>query len=236
MISHEPEARFVVIRAGNPAGLARGTRLLEVRQFEHWDHQGCIPSIRTLLVEFRVLDGERAGEVISEVLEQGYEDDPPWSGPRPDWFAREHPLPPMDPSDPAVVHILERAARLTIDEATALAAAVRAEPDLVGLARAALDEHQAWLNSWAMFDHWADPTVEMADARRRVETALGVGSQWWGALVPDDGSVAWGAATAAALAVLGSGRAVSGRPRFREPWERVLGDGVGRPAGSETPP
>lgn len=132
-------------------------------------------------------------------------------------------LPPMDPSDPAVTAILERAGRLTADEAAALAAAVRAEPDLLDLARAAFDEHQAWLNSWAMFDHWANPAVEMSQARLAVASALGLARRWQDGLAPDDGSVEWGAATAVALAVLGSGRAVSAAARFRGPWERVLG-------------
>ncbi len=214
---------FIVVRADNPARLSAGTRLAEVRRFEHFDNQGCIPTIRSQLVELRVLDGERAGEVITEVLEQGYEDRPLWSGAPPPWFAPYHDLPPMDPSDPAVTAILERAAHLTADEAASLAAAVRAEPDLLDRARAALDEHQAWLNSWAMFDHWANPAVEMSEARLVVAAALGSAPRWQDGLVPDDGSVEWGAATAVALAVLGSGRAVSAAASFRAPWESALG-------------
>ena len=66
MLASHPHARrrlmgpsFLVVRADNPAHLPLGTRLAEVRRFEHWEHHGCIPSIRSLVVELRVLDGAR---------------------------------------------------------------------------------------------------------------------------------------------------------------------------------
>lgn len=68
--------------------------------------------------------------------------------------------PPVDPPDLAVVAILDRAARLTVEEATALDAAVRVRANLVTLAAEVLTEHQRWLNSWAMFDHWSHPSME----------------------------------------------------------------------------
>jgi hypothetical protein len=138
-------------------------------------------------------------------------------------------LPETNPSDSAVAAILDRARRLTPDEARALDAAVRRLPDLASLAKLVLEEHSLWLNQWAMFYNWAHPSSEMREARLIVAQALGtVPAQPPDALEPDDGSVGWGAATAAAYAVLGSGRAwySSGQephlPRLREPWERAV--------------
>ena len=148
--------------------------------------------------------------------------------------------PDTDPSDPAVAAILDRARRLTADEARALDAAVRERPDLESLAALVLEDHRRYLNRWGMFYNWPDPYQEMVEARLRVAGALGSVAPeqltWAGpgdraeiaatrrpdALEPDDGSVGWGAASAAAYAVLGSGRA-SDEPRLKEPWERILG-------------
>ncbi len=88
-------------------------------------------------------------------------------------------------------------------------------------ALAALDEHQRWKNQWAMFDHWPDPAIEMAWARDRVCAALGHTVRSHRALEPDDGTIAWGAATAAAYAVLAAGRA--GAPAgLRAAWDAVI--------------
>jgi hypothetical protein len=121
-----------------------------------------------------------------------------------------------------VVAILDRAGQLTHQEARALNAAIRERPDLEDLAALILDAHQRYLNYWAMFDNWAHPYDEMVEARRRVAVALGsVPARPLLGLQPDDGSVDWGAATAAAYAVLGSGLA-SAEPRLKEPWELVM--------------
>lgn len=129
--------------------------------------------------------------------------------------------PPMDPPDPPVARILERAARLTAAEAAALDAAVRSLPPGAEAARLALEDHQRWKNSWAMFDHWADPWIEMAWARQRVDAALGLPDRHHEPVEPDDGTVAWGAATAAAYAVLAAGRAGAVRS-FRTAWDAVI--------------
>lgn len=130
-------------------------------------------------------------------------------------------------SKPDVVAILDRASRLTGEEAQALDREVRKRPDLASLAASVLEEHQGWLNSWAMFDHWAHPTDEMIEVRRRVAVALGLQvPKHAGGLVPDDGSVFWGAATAAACAVLAAGNArysVGVVSLLQEPWQSVLG-------------
>jgi hypothetical protein len=133
----------------------------------------------------------------------------------------------MDPPDPAVIEILDRAGRLTLEEATALDAALRARPNLVALAAEVLDNHQRWLNSWAMFDHWSAPSWEMGEARRRVAAALGLSpANYVPALDPADGSVRWGASTATACAVLAVGRArysAGGElALLEEPWSEVL--------------
>ena len=119
-----------------------------------------------------------------------------------------------EPPAPAVAAVLERAGRLTADEARRLDAALRRGPDLETLARLVLEDHQRWLNLWAMFDHWSHPSDEMAEARARVAAALGAAApgRQWRAFEPDDGSTAWGAATAAAYAVLASGHACA------DPW------------------
>jgi hypothetical protein len=132
----------------------------------------------------------------------------------------------MNPPDLAVVAILDRAARLTLEEATALDAAVRAQANLAMLAAEVIAEHRRWLNSWAMFDHWSHPSLEMAEARQRVAVALGGSTApiAYVALEPDDGSVRWGASTAAACAVLAIGRArysVEMPPQLGEPWSQV---------------
>ena len=130
-----------------------------------------------------------------------------------------------DSPDPAVIAILDRAGRLTTDEARRLDAALRQGPDLEPLALLVLDDHQRYLNEWAMFDHWSHPSDEMAEARDRVAKALGMGvaDRRRRALEPDDGSIAWGAATAAAYAALASGRACA-EPRFLAAWVSVLGE------------
>jgi hypothetical protein len=116
--------------------------------------------------------------------------------------------PPMDPPDPPVAAVLDRAARLTLEEAVALDAALRANPPILDI-QAIVDEHQRYLNYWAMFDHWPHPSVEMRWARERVDAALGLAPRSHAGPEPQpaDGTVAWGAGTAAALAVLASGRA-----------------------------
>lgn len=142
------------------------------------------------------------------------------------------PLPEStDPSDPSVAAILDRAVCLTDEEARPLDAAVREGPDLEPLAQMVMDDHQRYLNNWAMFDCWSHPWDEMVEARTRVAFALGYSTTARPVAVePDDGTVAWGAATAAAYAVLGSGRACA-EPRLREAWERVIdtADPIARP-------
>jgi hypothetical protein len=128
----------------------------------------------------------------------------------------------MDPSNPAVMRILECAARLTAEEVRQLDAAVRRRPGLVLEAYRVLEEHQRFLNATAMFDHWPDPALEMAEARRRVAAALGeVPDRAFRPVEHDDGTALWGAATAAACAVLGSGRA-SSMKALRAAWEDVI--------------
>jgi len=126
---------------------------------------------------------------------------------------------------PAVTAILDRARRLTTDEARRLDAALRQGPDLEPLARLVLDDHQRYLNEWAMFDHWSHPWDEMVEARLRVATALGTAApdRRLSALEPDDGSIVWGAATAAAYAALASGYACA-EPRLLAAWVSVLGE------------
>lgn len=127
----------------------------------------------------------------------------------------------MDPPDPEVAAILERPARLTAAEIAALDAEVRSLPSADAWARRQLDAHQLWKNQWAMFDHWPDPAIEMGWARRRVYSALGLPDRHHDPIEPDDGTVAWGAATAAAYAVLAAGRAGAART-FRAAWDAVL--------------
>ena len=128
--------------------------------------------------------------------------------------------PPMDPPDAPVQRILERAARITGNEAIALDAAIRAGPLTDADAEAVLEEHQRYLNSWAMFDHWPRPWVEMGWARTRVYAALGLPGDRV-AIEPDDGTVASGAATAAAYAVLAAGRA-GAAAEFRAAWDSII--------------
>ena len=129
----------------------------------------------------------------------------------------------MDTPDAPVRRILERAARITSEEATALDAAFRTTAPDDGEVLAVLDRHQLWKNEWAMFDHWPDPYNEMRWARDRVCAALGLPARPLHALEPDDGSVAWGAGTAAAYAVLAAGRA--GAPStFGSAWGTVVGE------------
>jgi hypothetical protein len=127
----------------------------------------------------------------------------------------------MDESDPPVQRILERAERLSREEAVALDADLRAQLGVGLTARRVLDAHQRFINATAMFYDWADPALEMENARRRVAVALGLPLRPWHAFEPDDGTVAWGAATAAAFAVLGSGRA-SSLGELRAAWEGVI--------------
>jgi hypothetical protein len=131
-------------------------------------------------------------------------------------------LPPIGDSDAAVQGILDRAARITADEAAALDFAVRALPSGDAAAERALDEHQLWKNQSAMFDDWPDAAIEMGWARQSVDVALGLPKRWHGAIEPDDGTAAWGAGTAAAYAVLAAGRA-GGDPSFRAAWDQVIG-------------
>jgi len=131
--------------------------------------------------------------------------------------------PPMDAPDARVRSILERAARITSEEATALDAALRTGAPDDSETQTVLDRHQIWKNQWAMFDHWPDPYIEMRWARDRVCAALGLPARPHRALEPDDGTVAWGAGTAAAYAVLAAGRA--GAPSaFRAAWDTVVGE------------
>jgi hypothetical protein len=131
-------------------------------------------------------------------------------------------LPPMGDPDPAVQTILDRAERLSLAEAGALDATVRALPSGNAVARRALDDHQLWKNQWAMFDHWPDPAIEMGWAREVVAAALGLRKRRHDAVEVDDGTIAWGAATAAAYAVLAAGRA-GADPTFRTAWDGVIG-------------
>jgi hypothetical protein len=131
--------------------------------------------------------------------------------------------PPMDPPDAPVRLILGRAARITSEEAEALDAALRAGSPTADEAQIVLDEHQRYLNDWAMFDHWPHPCIEMRWARDRVYAALGLPRRPHQALEPDDGTAAWGAATATAYAVLAAGRAGAPAP-FRAAWVSVIGD------------
>jgi hypothetical protein len=134
----------------------------------------------------------------------------------------------MDPPDPPVAAVLERAARLAPGEAVALDATLRANPPTLDV-RSVLDEHQRYLNEWAMFDHWPHPSVEMRWARERVDAALGIAARPHGGPepAPDDGTVAWGAGTAAALAVLACGRTRlsigEDLAPLRAAWESVMG-------------
>ena len=133
------------------------------------------------------------------------------------------PPPPADtePWDAAIVAVLERAARLTPTEATALDAALRARPEVEPLAAQIVGAIEREVNFWATRADWEIPLEQMAEARRRVAIALGdTEAMRSGAFVRDDGSVAWGAATAAACAVLGSW--ASAAPELREPWDRVI--------------
>ena len=132
------------------------------------------------------------------------------------------PLPPTDPSDPPVARILERAGRLTSREAALLDAAIRRDVGIGLTARRVLDAHQRFLNATAMFDHWPDPANEMKEARRRVAIALGSPLRPFDPIEQDDGTVLWGASTATAYAVLGSGRAASSA-ELRAAWEEVTG-------------
>lgn len=134
------------------------------------------------------------------------------------------------PSDPAVAAILGRAGSLIEEEARALNEAVREQPDLKRLADRVLAEYDEVYRHLSWSFCWPDAIGEMCDVRRRVATALGsLAIEPRKALETDDGTVEWGAATAAAYAVLGSGQAkvfglrASQLPRLREPWERVLG-------------
>jgi hypothetical protein len=118
--------------------------------------------------------------------------------------------------DEAVLAVLDRAERLTHAEAVALDAALRERPDVEPLAWKVLWDIEREGYFWNTFPDWETPFAQWSDAKRRVGIALG------GVEVdhPDDGSVAWGAATAAACAVLGSW--APGAPALREPWERVV--------------
>jgi hypothetical protein len=78
---------FLVVRDDNPACLPLGARLEEVRRFERWEYPHCIPTIGALIVELKVLDGQRCREMIEEVFEQGYDNRPPWTD-RPNWLVR----------------------------------------------------------------------------------------------------------------------------------------------------
>lgn len=134
--------------------------------------------------------------------------------------------PAMNAPDAPVRRTLERAAWITGDEAVALDAALRASCPAVAEAQAVLDEHQRWKNSFAMFDRWPDPYVEMGWARDPVWKALGLPSAPHRALEPDDGTVAWGAATAVAYAVLAAGR-VAAPELFRTAWDTALCEDLG---------
>ena len=63
----------------------------------------------------------------------------------------------------------------------------------------------------------------MGWGRDWAHAALGLPSRSHRALEPDDGTVAWGAATAAAYAMLAAGRA--GAPAsFRATWDSAIGE------------
>ena len=71
-------------------------------------------------------------------------------------------------------------------------------------------------NFWGTRSDWETPFDQWFEAKRRVGVALGAVE----VPGPDDGSVTWGAATAADCAVLGSW--ASGAPALREPWDLVI--------------
>lgn len=97
----------------------------------------------------------------------------------------------MDASDPKVARILQRAEHLSEREARALDTALREQVGVELAARRTLEAHQRFLNATAMFEHWPDPALEMAEGRRRVAIALGMTRAGrHEAIEPDDGSVA----------------------------------------------
>jgi hypothetical protein len=75
---HEDDGIFLVTLGDNPFHLPVRTHLQAVRRYEKWDHHGCIPSIRDVKLEARVLDGPRTGEVIDLFLASFSEDGSPW--------------------------------------------------------------------------------------------------------------------------------------------------------------
>jgi hypothetical protein len=118
--------------------------------------------------------------------------------------------------DPALIGVLERADRLTQREAVALDVALRERPELDSLAWEILRGLEREGTFWLTRRDWQVPFEQWFEAQRRVGVALG-------ARVPtrDDGSVVWGAATAAACAVLGCW--ASQVPALREPWDQTIG-------------
>jgi GGDEF domain-containing protein len=71
----QDEGMRLVVTAINPLGLPEGTELEEVSRHETWDHDGCIPSVRTV-AEVRL----PSGEVVSAIAEEPQADTAPWGG------------------------------------------------------------------------------------------------------------------------------------------------------------
>jgi hypothetical protein len=116
---------------------------------------------------------------------------------------------------PAVIAVLERAGRLMQSEAVALDVALRRRPGLDSLAWDILRGIEREGVYWGTRPDWEVPFQQWFEAKRRVGIAVG-------ASVPaqDDGSVVWGAATAAACAALGSWASLN--PALRGPWDQVI--------------
>jgi hypothetical protein len=66
------QRRFVVTDDRGRGRLSADTLLEEVGRFEAREHHGCIDSIRSVVADLRVLEGERAGELIRVVLSAAY--------------------------------------------------------------------------------------------------------------------------------------------------------------------
>lgn len=59
-----------VVVGPNPLGLPVGMLVQEVSRREVWDHHGCIASVRTVLIELRLPDGQVRSTVLEQDLAQ----------------------------------------------------------------------------------------------------------------------------------------------------------------------